>query len=77
MKKALKKEISQMLRTSIAITLNSVDEKAALKIKKTIEKATNRIAKKFGKKAKIKAQSGPKALNGKKKNLTPVESTTV
>lgn len=64
-----------MLRTSIAITLNSVDEKAALKIKKTIDKSADRIAKKFGKKAKLQAREASKTIKGKKKKLVPVEST--
>lgn len=62
-----------MLRTSIGITLNSVDEKAALKIKKTIDKAADRIAKKFGKKAHLQNKDASKTIKGKKKKLVPVE----
>lgn len=72
MKKALKKEISQMLIASISVTLNSIDEKAAQKIRKTLSKTTNQITKKFLK--KIKSQPKAKTKNkGKKPTLVPVE----
>lgn len=75
MKKALKKEIREMLITSISITLNSVDEKAAAKISKNIDRAAERLTRKFGKKLRVKGKvkEDVKALVGKKKNgLEPV-----
>lgn len=71
MKKALKKEISQMLIASISVTLNSIDEKAAQKIRKTLSKAASHISKKFLK--KVKSQPKAKTQKGKKKELVPVE----
>lgn len=79
MKKALKKEISNMLKTSIMIMLNSIDEKAASKISKSVDKVADRLTKKFGKKFKLKGKvkGNVEELVGKKKkkSLVPVEST--
>ena len=78
MKKKIKKELFNMLKTSITITLNAVDEKATSKISKTIEKASERLAKKFGKnlKTKAKLKTNVEQLVGKKKRkaIEPVET---
>ena len=78
MKKKIKKELFNMLKTSITITLNAVDEKATSKISKTIEKASERLAKKFGKNLKTKGKLKVEKVNGKKKKaaLEPTETTT-
>lgn len=45
-----------MLKTSINLTLSTIDEKASAKIKKSVEKAADRITAKFAKKLKGKAK---------------------
>lgn len=56
MKKALKREISNMLKTSMNLTLTSIDEKAAARVKKSVEKAAERLTAKFAKKLKGKGK---------------------
>lgn len=45
-----------MLKTSINLTLSTIDEKASSKIKKSVEKAADRITAKFAKKLKGKSK---------------------
>lgn len=77
MKKALRKEIQSMLITSINITLNTIDEKAAGKISRSIEKTAERLTKKFAKRLKMKGKvkEDVTLMLGKKKKkvLQPVE----
>jgi hypothetical protein len=78
MKKALRKEIKSMLVTSINITLNTIDEKAAGKISRSVEKTADRLTKKFAKKlkmkGKIKEDVAEMVDRKKKKGLKPVEA---
>lgn len=68
-----------MLKTSINLTLTGIDEKAAVRVKKSVEKAADRLTSKFAKKlkgkAKIKGQV--KEIVGKKSkiNLEPLGGT--
>ena len=79
MKKSLEKEIKNMLVTSIHITLNSIDEKAASKIKKSVEKTADTLTKKFAKNMKVKgkAKTDVKEIvsKKKKKGLAPAEKS--
>lgn len=70
MKKAQRKEITNMLKSSITLTLNSIDEKASAKIKKSVEKAVERLSRKFAKNVKSKK----KGIVAGKKSKNPVES---
>ncbi len=45
-----------MLKASINLTLNSVDEKAALKISKSVEKAAEKLTRKFARRLKAKSK---------------------
>ena len=72
MKKALRKEISNMLKSSITLTLNSIDEKASAKIKKSVEKAVERLTKKFAKNLK-----GKRKLKGQVNEIVGKKSKTL
>lgn len=74
----MKKEIRNMLKTSINITLNAIDEKAANKIARSVDKAAERITKKFVKNLKLKGKHKEeiKGLLHKDNALAPVEATS-